>query len=54
MGLKAEDGKTHLPIGEYKPMNSELAQYAAKEITVKGKVSSRDSVNMIENAEIVK
>lgn len=54
VGLKAADGKTYLLIGEHKPMNSELTQYAAKEITVKGKVSSRDGVNMIENAEIVK
>lgn len=54
VGLKAEDGKTYLLIGEHKPMNSELAQYAAQEITVKGKVTSRDGVNMIENAEIVK
>ena len=54
VGLKAVDGKTYLLIGEHKPMNSELAQYAAKEITVKGKLSSRDGVNMIENAEIVK
>lgn len=54
VGLKANDGKTYLLIGEHKPMNSELAQYAAKEITVKGKVASRDGVNMIENAEIVK
>ena len=54
VGLKAKDGKTYLLIGEHKPMNSALAQYAAKEITVKGKVSSRDGVHMIENAEIVK
>ncbi len=54
VGLKGADGKTYLLIGEHKPMNNELAQYAAKEITVKGKVSSRDGVNMIENAEIVK
>ena len=53
VGLKGEDGKTYLLIGEHKPMNSDLAQYAAKEITVKGKASSRDGVNMIENAEIV-
>jgi hypothetical protein len=54
VGLKGEDGKTYLIIGEHKPMNNELAEYAAKAITVKGKVVSRDGVNMIENAEIVK
>ena len=54
VGLKGQDGKTYLLIGEHKPLNSMLAQYAAKTITVKGKVVSRDGFNMIENAEIVK
>jgi hypothetical protein len=54
VGIKGEDGKTYLLIGEHKPMNKELAAYAAKTITVRGKLSSRDGVNMIENAEIVK
>jgi hypothetical protein len=31
VGLKADDGKTYLIIGEHKPLNSELAQYAAQE-----------------------
>lgn len=54
VGIKGTDGKTYLLIGEHKPMNSELAEYAAKTITVKGKLSSRDGFNMIENAEIQK
>jgi hypothetical protein len=54
VGLKADDGKTYLLIGEHKPLNSELAQYAVKKITVEGKVTSRDGVNMIENAVIQK
>ena len=54
VGLKADDGKTYLLIGEHKPINSELASLAAKTITVKGKLVSRDGFNMIENAEIVK
>ena len=54
VGIKGEDGKTYLLIGEHKPLNKELAQYAAKTITVKGKLVSRDGINMIENAEIVK
>jgi hypothetical protein len=53
VGLKADDGKTYLLIGDHKPANNELAQYAAKTITVKGKAVSRDGVSMIENAEIV-
>jgi hypothetical protein len=35
-----------------KPINSELVSLAAKTITVKGKLVSRDGFNMIENAEI--
>ena len=54
VGIKADDGKTYLLIGEHKPINSELAPLAAKTITVKGKLVSRDGFNMIENAEIVK
>jgi len=54
VGIKGEDGKTYLLIGEHKPLNKELAQYAAKVITVKGKLVSRDGISMIENAEIVK
>ncbi|HTS19157.1 MAG TPA: hypothetical protein VMP11_16395 [Verrucomicrobiae bacterium] len=54
VGIKGEDGKVYLLIGEHKPLNSELAPYAAKTITVKGKLVSRDGINMIENAEIQK
>ncbi len=54
VGIKGDDGKTYMLIGEHKPMNSDLAQYAAKKITVEGKVTSRDGVNMIENAVVQK
>ena len=54
VGIKADDGKTYLLIGEHKPINSELVSLAAKTITVKGKLVSRDGFNMIENAEILK
>jgi hypothetical protein len=54
VGIKGENGKTYLLIGEHKPINKELVQYAAKTITVRGKAVSRDGFNMIENAEIVK
>jgi hypothetical protein len=54
VGLKTDDDKIYLLIGEHKPLNAELAQYAAKKITVEGKVASRDGVNMIENAVIQK
>ena len=53
VGLKTEDGKVFLLIGAHKPMNTELADYAAKTITVKGDVVTRDGINLLENAEIV-
>lgn len=54
VGIKGDDGKTYLLIGEHVPLNQELAQYAAKKITVEGKIVSRDGFNMIENAVIQK
>jgi hypothetical protein len=54
VGLKTTDGVVYLLIGEHKPANSELAQYAAKTITVKGKFVNRDGMNLLENIEIVK
>ena len=54
VGLKADDGKTYLLIGEHMPLNKELAEYTAKKITVEGKVTSRDGINLIENAVIQK
>jgi hypothetical protein len=55
VGIKSDsDGKVYLVIGEHKPMNAELADYAAKTVTLKGKLVSRDGINMLENAELVK
>ncbi len=54
VGLKAADGKTYLLIGDHAPMNKDLAEYAAKTITVEGKVVSRDGISLIENATIQK
>jgi hypothetical protein len=54
VGIKGEDGKTYLLIGEHKPLNKTLAAYAGKTITVKGKLASRDGINMISDAEIQK
>jgi len=54
VGIKSADGKVYLVIGEHKPINKELAQYAAKTITVKGKLVERDGFKMIANVEIVK
>ena len=55
VGIKSDaDGKVYLVIGAHKPMNSDLADYAAKTVTLKGKAVSRDGINLLENAEIVK
>ena len=54
VGIKGEDGKTYLIIGDHKPINAQLAEHAGKTITVKGKHVERDGIHMIANAEIVK
>ncbi len=48
------DGKAYLVVGEHKSMNDELAPFAGKTITVKGKLAERAGMAMIENAQIVK
>ncbi len=55
VGIKSDaDGKVYLVIGAHKPMNDELAPYGGKTVTLKGKIVSRDGINMLENAELVK
>lgn len=53
VGIVSE-GKAYLVVGEHKPMNDQLAEFAGKTITVKGKMAERGGIAMIENAEIVK
>jgi len=53
VGITSE-GKTYLIVGDHKPMNAQLAEYAGKTITLQGKVAEKDGISMIENAEIVK
>jgi hypothetical protein len=48
------DGKAYLIVGDHKPMNPQLAEYAGKTITVKGKMAERGGIAMLENAKIVK
>ena len=48
------DGKTYLVVGDHKPINDQLAEFAGKTVTLKGKVAERGGLTMIENAEIVK
>src|SRR5437763_15114536 len=47
-------GKAYLLVGQHKPINDQLAEYAGKTITVKGKMAERGGVAMLENAEIEK
>lgn len=54
VGIKTSDGKVYVVIGNHKPLNSELADYAGKVVTLKGNPISRDGVNLLANAEIVK
>ena len=54
VGIKDKDGKVYLLIGDHKPLNKKLGPLASKTITVSGKAVSRDGLNMIENAQIVK
>lgn len=54
VGIKGADGKVYFVIGEHKPMNRELVEYAGKEVTLKGKVTMKDGINLLENAKIVK
>ena len=48
------NGKAYLIVGDHKPMNEALAEFAGKTITVKGKLAERGGIAMLENAEIVK
>jgi hypothetical protein len=49
--LSGED--LYLVIGDHKPINDELADKAAQEVTLKGKVVEKHGMKMIENAELV-
>jgi hypothetical protein len=48
------DGKTYLVVGDHKPMNDQLAEFAGKTITLKGKLATTGGIPLLENAEIVK
>ena len=52
VGIKAEDGKVYLLIGESDALNDQLADYAAKTITVRGKVRMRDGFAMLDDVTI--
>jgi hypothetical protein len=48
------DGKVYLVVGDHKPMNDQLAEYAGKTVTLKGKLGSNGGMSLLANAEIVK
>ena len=52
VGLKSADGTVYILIGEHKPLNDQLAAYAAKTVTIHGKLVERDGIKLIENAEL--
>ena len=55
VGIKAEDGKVYLLTGKArKPVNAELADYAAKVVTIRGKESVRDGFAQLQVDEIRK
>jgi hypothetical protein len=55
VGIKAEDGKVYLLTGKAgKPVNAELADYAAKVVTIRGKESIRDGFAQLQIEEIRK
>jgi len=49
-----ENGKAYLVVGEHKPINEQLADSCGKTITLKGKLTERGGIALLENAEIVK
>jgi hypothetical protein len=53
VGIKDASGKVYLVVGEHKPLNKELASRAATKVTLKGKLVSRDGMNLLEDAELV-
>lgn len=54
VGIKGDDGKVYLVVGDHKPLNKELAESAGKVVTLKGTVAEKDGITMLHNAEVVK
>ena len=55
MGLYRWQVRRHFKPDVFKKLNDKtLAEYAGKTITVKGKLATRDGINLISNAEIQK
>jgi hypothetical protein len=54
VGIKAEDGKVYLLTSKTKPVNAELADYAAKTVTIRGKETIRDGFAQLQVEEVRK
>ena len=54
VGIKGEDGKTYLLVGKTQPVNAELADHAAKTVTIRGKETIRDGFAQLQVEEIRK
>src|SRR5438477_134886 len=54
VGIKAEDGKVYLLTGKDAHVNTELADYAAKIVTIRGKETARAGFAQIQVEEIRK
>jgi hypothetical protein len=54
VGIKGENGKTYLLVGKKQAVNAELADYAAKTVTIRGKKTMRDGFALLQVEEIRK
>jgi hypothetical protein len=54
VGIKGEDGKTYLLVGQKHALNAELADYAAKTVSIRGKEAVRDGFALLQVEEIRK
>jgi hypothetical protein len=54
VGIKSGDGKVYLLVGNFQAVNAELADYAAKIVTIKGKQSIRNGFTQLQVEEIRK
>jgi len=54
VGIKSEDGRVYLLVGKTKPVNGELADYAAKTVTIRGRETMRDGFAQLQVEEIRK
>jgi hypothetical protein len=54
VGIKGEDGKVYLLVGQKQAVNGELADYAAKTVTIRGKKTMRDGFALLQVEEIRK